>query len=282
MFKYFLIVRQSDNMARLGKKLRLSRIFDPKTKTTLICPMDHAIGEYVPELADPREIVKIIAEAGANAFMMRRGLAQFTGTQFAGKTGLILRITASTGLRGKFTENTCVSTVEEAVRLGADAVGFCTFVGSERETTELRNLGLISDACDEWGMPLLGEMIPIGGKDVVPYDGPYTTDEVRLAVRTGAEEGADFIKTYYTGDPESFREVVKYSPVPIVIAGGPREKDMRTILERVKGAMDAGAAGISMGRKLWGYKKPAALTKALAKIIREKASVEEAIRELEK
>jgi len=267
-------------MTKLGKQLRLSRIFDTKTNTAIICPMDHAITEYVPELADPRRIMRSVVEAGVNAFLIRRGLAKFASVEYAGKAGLILRLNASTGLRGKFTENAYVSSVEEALRLGADAVAVCVFVGSEREIIDLEKLGSISDACDEWGMPLLAEMVPIGGKNAVPYDGPYTVDELRIAVRTGAEAGADFIKAYYTGDPESYKEVIKYSTVPIVVAGGPREKNVRAILERVKGAMDAGAVGISMGRKLWGYKDPAALTRALVKIIREKASVEEAMKEL--
>lgn len=264
----------------LGKKLRLGRIFDPKTETALIVPMDHPVAGYFEALEDPREKIKSLADAGVNAFLFRRGLAKFAASEYKGRSALILRVTSSTGLRNKLSEEIFVSTVEEALRLGADAIAATVFVGSPREPEDLRNLGLIADACDEWNMPLLGEMIPIGGKEALPYDGPYSMEDVRLAVRIGAEEGCDFIKTHYTGDSESFKKVVKYSTVPIVIAGGQKKDTVEGTLEMVKGAIDAGAAGICMGRNLWGYKDSLSLLRAIRKIMWEHTSVKEAIKEL--
>jgi fructose-bisphosphate aldolase/2-amino-3,7-dideoxy-D-threo-hept-6-ulosonate synthase len=265
-----------------GKKLRLGHIFDAKTDTALIVLIDHPVVAYFEELEDPRERIKILAEGGANAFLLRRGLAKFASSEYAGRAALILRVSCASGLRNKLSEEIFVSTVEEALRLGADAVAATLFVGSEREPEDLQNLGFLSDACDEWDMPLLGEMMPIGGKDALPYDGPYSVDDLRLAVRFGAEEGVDFIKTHYTGDPVSFRKVVKYSTVPIVIAGGPKKETVKGTLEMVKEALDAGAAGICMGRNLWGYKDPQGLLRALIKVMREKTSVEQAMKELSK
>jgi len=267
-------------MTELGKKIRLRRIFDTKTNTTLIVPMDHAVEAYFKQLEEPGKIIKEVINAGANALLLRRGLAKLASPHYMGQAGLILRVSCATGLRNKLTEQILVSSVEEALRLGADAVAITVFVGSQRETEDLRWLGMLSDECDKWGMPLLGEMLPIGGEGSIPFDGPYNADDVRLAVRVGMEEGVDFIKTYYTGDIESFKKVVKYANVPVVIAGGPKVKTIYDLLKMVKDAMDSGASGASIGRNIWMYEDPASLVKALLKIIREKASVNEAMKEL--
>ena len=264
-------------LADIGKEIRLRRIFDQNTGTTLIVPMDHPVEGYFKELEDPRPTISALTKVGVNAFLLRRGLARFAAQEYAGKASLILRVTGSSGLHYPATELTFVTKVEEAVRMGADAVAATIFVGSKREAEDLAAFGALSDACDEWGMPLLGEMMPIGGEKSIPYDGPYTVEEVKIAVRVGCEEGADFIKTYYTGDPIGFREVVKYSTVPVVIAGGPKANTTKDVLVMVRGAMDAGARGIAMGRKIWGSKDPTSLARALCKIIREDVNVDEAL-----
>ncbi len=266
----------------LGKKLRMHRIFDFKTNTTLILPMDHAIEGYFKQLEDPRPIIRQAVDAGANALLLRRGLAEFAASEYSGRAGLIYRITSAPSLGDFVTDQPFISSVEEAVRLGADAVVATVFIGSAKGPELMSSFGTIADACHKWGMPFCGEMMPIGGKNSVPYDGPYNLDEVRIAVRTGAEEGADFIKTYYTGDSDSFREIVKYSMVPVVIAGGPKVDSVKEVLQIVSDAIHAGAAGIAMGRKIWGSDNPASLVRALVKIIRERASIEEAMKELEK
>jgi fructose-bisphosphate aldolase / 2-amino-3,7-dideoxy-D-threo-hept-6-ulosonate synthase len=150
------------------------------------------------------------------------------------------------------------------------------FIGPETEAIQVPQLGAIADECNKLGVPLLAEIFPVGGPDATPYDGPYTVDDMRVAVRVASEEGADFIKTWYTGDPESFRRVIDYSLVPVLIAGGPKARNDRDVLEMVRGAMDAGAAGIAMGRKIWQSRDPAAMVAALAAIIRNGASVDEA------
>jgi len=258
----------------------MGRILDPVTKTTIIVPMDHAVEGYFEQLEDPRKLIQSLVDAGVKGFLMRRGLAKFASLQFAGRVGLIYRITSATALRNKVTNQSFITSVEEAVRLGADAVAATVFVGSESEKEDLRMFGLVADECDKWGVPLLGEMMPIGTKDSVPFDGPYSYEDVRIAVRVGCEEGADMIKTFYTGDPESFSKIVRYSTVPVTIAGGPKVRDVVDILKMVKDVMDSGAAGICMGRKIWAYENPPALVRALLKIMVNKASVEEAQIEL--
>ena len=102
--------------------------------------------------------------------------------------------------------------------IGADAVSMHINVGSETEADQLEQFGKISRDCTEWGMPLLAMMYPRGKKIVDPHD-PVN---VAHAARIGAEIGADVVKTVYTGDPDSFRDVIRGCPVPVIIAGGPK------------------------------------------------------------
>ncbi|PSP36851.1 fructose-bisphosphate aldolase, partial [Halobacteriales archaeon QH_2_66_30] len=93
--------------------------------------------------------------------------------------------------------------------------------------------------------------------------------------RLGEELGADLIKTSYSGDAESFRRVVESTRLPVLIAGGSKGTDRET-LSMVRGAMDAGAAGVSMGRSLFQHETPEAIAEAVAAVIHDDASPDEA------
>jgi fructose-bisphosphate aldolase / 2-amino-3,7-dideoxy-D-threo-hept-6-ulosonate synthase len=263
----------------MGKTLRLARLFDTDSNTSIVLPMDHGVEEPgYGELERPTELVASLAKAGVNAFLMRRGLAAFSVSQFAGRAGWVLRLTARTGLSpGLEKDQLVLAGVAEALHNGADAVVPTFFIGPDTEAVQLPQLGAIADECSRLGVPLLAEIFPAGGPDAAPYDGPYTLDDMRVAVRVASEEGADFIKTWYTGDPESFRRVIDYSLVPVLVAGGPKARNERDVLEMVRGAMDAGASGIAMGRKIWQSRDPAAMVTALSAIIRQGASVDDAL-----
>jgi fructose-bisphosphate aldolase/2-amino-3,7-dideoxy-D-threo-hept-6-ulosonate synthase len=162
--------------------------------------------------------------------------------------------------------------VEEAIRLGADAVSVHINIGSKTEAEQLKKLGTISKICAEWGMPLLAMMYPRG-------DGINQFDEkaVALASRVGAELGADIIKTNFTGSVESFKRVVEGCPVPVVVAGGPKMKSVEDVLKMVEMAMEAGARGVAIGRNIFQAENPTLMTKAIAMIVHENASVKEAL-----
>jgi fructose-bisphosphate aldolase/2-amino-3,7-dideoxy-D-threo-hept-6-ulosonate synthase len=123
-------------------------------------------------------------------------------------------------------------------------------------------------------MPLLAMMYPRGENIKNPYD----VDIVKHVARVGAELGADVVKTLYTGSPGTFREVVRGCPVPVVVAGGPKLETEKAALELVAGSLAGGAAGVSMGRNLFQAKDPIGMTHAMARILFDGASVEEAYR----
>jgi fructose-bisphosphate aldolase/2-amino-3,7-dideoxy-D-threo-hept-6-ulosonate synthase len=266
----------------LGKLIRLGRIVDPASGTAIVLPLDHPVESAgLVELEQPREIVRCLAGSGINAFLMRRGLARHTVRDFAGQAGWIQRMTGRSGLSTagdahRDAHQLVIASVEDAARNGADAVAPTFFFGRDTEDYAYPELGRIADECSRYDIPLLAELFPVGGPDATPYDGPYTVEDMRLAVRIASEEGADLIKTYYTGDPDSFAEVIRYSFVPVIIAGGPKTDDPMDVLRMARGAMDAGASGVAFGRKVWGSSDPAAVVRALIRVVREQAAVEDA------
>lgn len=254
----------------MGKQFRLSRLF--KNGRMLCVPMDHGVTDGpIRGLEDLNSIVRKVEAGGASAVVLHKGAIK--SLNFAPKLGLIMHATASTSLGPSPNFKVQVSTVEEAIRLGADAISVHINIGAREEPEMLTTLGYLADAADEWGMPLLAMMYARGEFIKNPVDSEILAHVVRL----GAELGADVVKTPYTGDPDSFKRVVKGSPVPVVIAGGPRVENERQLLEVVKGAMEAGAVGVAFGRNIFQHENPEKMVRAIGKIVYEGADVEEAL-----
>jgi class I fructose-bisphosphate aldolase len=140
------------------------------------------------------------------------------------------------------------------------------------ERQMLNDFGQVAWKAHEWGMPLLAMIYPRGEKIVNEYDPTV----LKHAARLGAELGADIVKISYSGTVESFKEVVACCPVPVVIAGGEKMESDRQILEVVKGAMDAGGAGVSIGRNIFQHRDPARMVGAVSMIVHENATAAEA------
>ena len=93
--------------------------------------------------------------------------------------------------------------------------------------------------------------------------------------------GADIVKVPYTGSPETFRQVVEGCFVPVVIAGGEKMDTDEDILQMVKGCMDVGGGGVSIGRNVFQHRSPTKIVKAISQIVHEGVSVQEALKMLE-
>ena len=264
-------------LSEIGKSVRMERILDRETGRTVIVPMDHGVTlGPIPGLIDMGKTVDQVANGGANAVLGHRGLVKFGHRHHGKDIGLIMHLSGSTRLSPDPDNKVQVMTVEEAIRFGADAVSIHINVGAENESDMLGTLGRVSKKCMYWGMPLLAMMYPRGPK--VPSE--YDTESVKLAARVGAELGADIVKTNYTGEVDSFREVVQGCLAPVVIAGGPTKGQDREFLETVSGAMQAGAVGVSIGRNVFQAKDPTKMVRAVSTIVHEDATVDDAIREL--
>jgi DhnA family fructose-bisphosphate aldolase class Ia len=241
-------------------------------------PMDHAIEEPdFTELEHPTDLIGRFADAGVDSFIMRRGMAAYAAQRFGGQAGWVERLTGRTGFTKNHNEQLVLASVEQALANGACGVVPTFFLGEDTEGYQLTQLGKIADECAHLGMPLMTEIFPVGSAGTVAYDGPYSVEEMRVAVRVASEEGADVIKTYYTGDPESFARVVDYALAPVIVAGGQKTRNVREVFEMAHGAKAAGAIGIAMGRKVWQSADPLGTLAGLTRIIREDASVEDAL-----
>jgi len=257
----------------IGKRIRIERIINRDTGNTVIVPMDHGVSMGPIEgLRDMPKIINAVAEGGANAVVLHKGMVVHGHRGYGRDIGLIVHLSGSTSFAPDPNEKVLVCTVEEAIRLGADAVSVHINVGSKTEVEQLKKLGNISKICAEWGMPLLAMMYPRG-------EGINQFDEkaVSLAARVGAELGADIVKTNFTGSVESFRRVVEGCPVPVVVAGGPKMKSVEDLLDMVRMAMDAGARGVAIGRNIFQAENPTLMTKAIAEIVHNNASVKDAL-----
>ncbi len=259
-----------------GKQIRMSRILD--NGKAVIIPMDHGLTlGPVKGLVNFDETVNRVVHGGATAVLFHKGVIRNMNQPPGPRCGVILHVSASTSLASYPNYKVTVATIEQAVRLGVDAVSTHTNVGGTEEEAEmLEMLGEVADACDEYQIPLLAMVYPRGPNVTDPFD----PEIVAHVARVGAELGADLVKTNYTGDPDSFKRVTKGCPVPVVIAGGPIAETDQQVLEMVKGAMEGGAIGVSIGRNAFQHDTPNTIVKAISAIVKEDASVEEAMRHL--
>ncbi len=267
-------IRERMEGMNIGKRIRMERIVDRNSGRTVIVPMDHGVTSGpIRGLRDMKHAVNAVAEGGANAVLIHKGIAIAGHRGYGKDIGLIIHLSASTALGPDPLTKVMVATVEEAIRLGADAVSMHVNIGAESEPVMLEELGETAMACDEWGMPLLAMMYPRGKKVKSEHD----PDMVMHVARVGAELGADVIKTNYTGDPDSFREVINSCPVPVIIAGGPKASTDAEVLKMVEDAIAAGASGVSIGRNIFQHEDPTKMTIAISKIVHEGVSAAEAM-----
>ena len=202
----------------IGKKIRLERIIDRNSAKTVIIPMDHGVTVGPIEgLADMRATISKVVAGGANAILMHKGIVS-AGHRGAGKdVGLIIHLSGGTSMSPDPNAKELICSVEEAIKLGADAVSVHINLGAETDREMLGQLGFISERCMQWQMPLIAMMYTRGPKIKNEYD----LNNTKHAARVGAELGADIVKVVYTGSVEGFAEVVEGCPVPVVIAGRP-------------------------------------------------------------
>ncbi len=262
-------------MAEIGKRIRLDRIMNRATKKTVIIPMDHGLTVGpIKGLHDMKKAVDEVAKGGADAVVLHKGIIQAGYRGYGTDIGLIMHMSASTKWGPDPNDKVPVATVNEAIKLGADAVSVHINVGSKTEAEQLRHLGQTAKICEDWGMPLLAMMYPRGSA----IENEYNVEVVAHAARVGAELGADIIKTNYTGSIESFREVIRGCPVPVVMAGGPKKDRIEDFLEMVYDSVQAGGAGVSTGRNIFQADNPMQMVQVLHDIIHEELSVKDAMK----
>ena len=248
----------------LGKSIRLERIIDRKSGRTIIIPMDHGLTMgSIQGLENMAEMVDKVAEGGANAVLMHSGMVGVGHRKYGRDVGLIIHLSGATNLAPHPNRKVLVCSVERALKMGADAVSIHINIGANEEPEMLKDAHKVVEASREWGVPLIAMMYPRGQKIQDEND----PEVVNIAVRAGAELGADIVKTNYTGDIDSFKYIVNSVSIPVIIAGGPRMDTVPELLQVAYDSIQAGGAGVAFGRNVFQAKEPSKLVSALSKII---------------
>ncbi|WP_400223346.1 2-amino-3,7-dideoxy-D-threo-hept-6-ulosonate synthase [Methanobrevibacter smithii] len=259
----------------IGKKIRLERIINRHTGRTVIAPMDHGVSDGpMKGIIDIDKTVESISQGGADAILMHKGIVEQGHRGYGKDIGLIVHLSASTSLAPNPNNKVIVTSVEKAIQLGADAVSVHVNLGSETESEMLQELGEISETCSYWGIPLLAMMYPRGQK----VENEHDVELVKHAARVGSELGVDIVKTNYTGNPDSFKEVVEGALVPVVIAGGPKVDTDEELLQMVKDSIEVGGAGVAFGRNLFQAENPGKITRAISEVVHNNLEVDEALK----
>jgi len=255
--------RDDHEMSEVGKSIRLKSIFREDGRS-LIVALDHGLGATpVQGLDKPLEVISKVWKGGADAVITTTGTIRRFHKELPRNLGLILSIP------------TDPNSVRTATNLGIHAVKN-TFFGSLSDE-KLRLVHALALECENYGMPLLAEIVPTDPNMGKPV---YEPAKIKAAARIAVEFGADILKTNFTGSARTFREVVEECPIPILILGGERMDEDKIVLENVKGAIEAGAAGVAFGRNIFQHRNPTAMTRAISRLIHEDADVMEAMKEL--
>jgi DhnA family fructose-bisphosphate aldolase class Ia len=262
----------------VGKAMRLKRVIDP-AGVSIICALDHGMTSptFLEPLADIASRAAETVAGGANVIMMSKGMIRVAEPAFSPTTSLALLLSASADPGGDRPEIVQIAEVEEALVLGADAVVLFTALGGGTEAGMIEILAGVGRECAALGMPFIAEAeFPTTYATVEELKQQYGFEYLRRNVRLCAELGADIVKTNWPGAPEEFAKLVEAANgIPVVLAGGSRLDD-RELLWRMQVAVEVGAIGCSVGRNIFMHPSPEAITRALARVIRERWSADKA------
>lgn len=259
-----------------GKRVRIWRLLyaaGPANGTLLVLPLDqgleHGPADFLPnpDALDSDFQFRLALEGRYSAIALGVGLAEKYFRDYAGRVPLILKLNGKTNIPpDDEAVSPMLASVEDAVRLGADAVGYTLYVGSPRQDEELRAFGRVRQECERFGMPIVLWSYP-RGRAVEARGGKGTLYAIDYAARLAEEVGADIVKLHEPEDtndrcPEPYRSlheptadrlrrVVQSAGRCMVLFSGGTMREAGDVLRKVRECMEAGATGIIFGRNLW-------------------------------
>ena len=249
-----------------GMQHRLARIFRPETGRTVMLAIDHGYFQGPTTGLERVDLTILPLIPHADALMITRGMLRSVVPPTI-QQGLVVRASGGPSILKELSNEQLAIDVDDAVRLGASAMAVQVFVGGEFETQTVHNMTRLVDEGYRRGIPVLG--VTAVGKELV-RDARY----LGLATRIIAELGAQVVKTYFCD--EGFEQVVAGCPVPIVVAGGKKLPELEA-LTMARRAIDAGAAGVDMGRNIFQSEAPGAMIQAVRKVVHDGISAAEAL-----
>jgi len=248
-----------------GMKNRLARIFRPDTGRTVMLAIDHGYFQGPTSGLERVDLGIVPIAPHADALMLTRGILRST-IPAVHRGGIVMRASGGPSVLKELSDERIAVDLEDALRMNVHALAVQVFIGAEHETQSVHNMTRLVDMGYRYGIPVLA--VTAVGKDLA-RDARY----LGLATRICAELGAQFVKTYYCAD--GFEQVTAGCPVPIVMAGGKKLPELDA-LEMAYRAVQEGALGVDMGRNIFQSHAPAAMLRAVAKVVHEGARPQEA------
>lgn len=227
--------------------------------------MEHGPSDFDDENIDPNYILSIGIEGEFNAVIFQKGVAEkYYDESLKNKISLIVKLNGKTNLvKDQDPYSPLLCTVEEAISLGAVAVGYTVYVGSEFENKMTEELAKIVREAHEKNTPVIAWMYPRGRK----VKNPNSKEMVSYSARMGLELGADMVKIQYPGSVDALHWAVEAAgKTKVVVSGGIKQTE-EEFLEMAKDIMKTGAIGMAVGRNIWQNKDPMGITEKLKKII---------------
>ena len=247
-----------------GRALRLRRLFRHPDGRLFAVPLDHSVTDGpVTRHGDLDALVGELGGNGVDAVVLHKGSLRFVRPHWFADTSLIVHLSASTARAADPDAKFLVATVDEAVRLGADAVSVHVNLGCETEARQIADLARTAEACERWNLPLLAMVYPRGPR----MGNGRHPDLVAHAVTIAADLGADMVKTVLPEPVSALGDITRGCPIPVLVAGGASAAATDDLFGRVRAAIDGGAAGIAVGRNVFQASDPGAMTRKLADLV---------------
>ena len=249
-----------------GMANRMAQLIQPNGRCVFM-PIDHGYFQGpTTRLENPWRTLEPLLPY-SDAVFATRGVLRSSIDPSATKP-IVLRMSGGTSMVGGDLANEGLTTsIEDAIRLNASAIGISVFIGSDYERQTLLNLAKLVNEGEKYGIPVMA--VTAVGREMEKRDARY----LALCTRICAELGARVVKTYWC---EDFEKVVDGCPVPVIMAGGPQVDTELEVLEFVSDGMKRGAIGVNLGRNIWQNDNPVPLVRAIRGIVHEDISAKEA------
>lgn len=255
---------------------RYQRLFGADGRSVIIA-MDHGVTDgAVKGFEEPQKVLEQVIAGGADGILTSVGIARHFSQQLK-NVGLLIRCDGATSPLLEQPRELIMG-VEDVISTGADGAAAMYIPGNANGHGSTMYFPRLATEAHRWNIPVMAEALPYGFEE---HPAARAVDPVADTCRMAAESGADIVKTFYTGESESFRKVTRACYVPVLVLGGPKTRSDREFLAAIRGALDAGAVGVVIGRNVWQAASPTAMTQALVALVHRDVSVDDAMRILE-
>jgi class I fructose-bisphosphate aldolase len=272
-------VTLADMNLSIGKRARLHRLLygaGPANGTLMFLPIDqgleHGPRDFFPNppAKDPEFQLRLAKEGGFSGIVFQVGIASKYMAQYAGQVPLVLKLNGKTEIPPDTSPfSPCIASVEDAVRLGADAVGYTLYVGSPQQEADFIQFAKVREDAEKFGMPLIVWAYP-RGEAIEKKGGRDSFYAIDYAARVAAELGADVVKvnvpkfnpekdklapapysTTQFNSADALAQIVQSAGKTLVIFSGGEKQDESNIVEKARHGMEAGGTGVIFGRNMW-------------------------------